>query len=729
MKSHLFVIVFVVSILYLANGQTQNATSSISPTNSTDPGFGGYLEPCLDTCDGEYQVCVDQRCECRHQHKWNATTNSCQYFICQSSQECQTYDSNRYCRRGECVCNDNHLQDYRNGLKCSPKVCYSWSECPNFNCVNSSCQCSPTFQMNYNSGHCEKRNCSSNAQCKSIDENMICDESNTCSCMDLYTYSHDNTQGYKCKPSYCNGFYSECKGKNQVCFGQNCNCAQNYTLSEITGKCELNSCQNSTECQSRDENTFCSNGMCECKTNFAKKVTDHMKCWPQPCTEDAFCAGNQTVCVDMHCKCGPGYQLNDNTGECESFSCKESNECQVYDGNRICSNGTCICKGQLYEADPFNGLKCTEKSCSLNTDCSGNNTVCMDQKCSCTPDHYYSNITQKCEFFECQSSHECQTSDENRICEFGRCVCSNDSKSDSSNGDKCVKSSPTYANSCLDQNECDSKSEVCVDSLCRCAPDYKYNVHLERCMKFQCNQNTDCTEYDFNRVCNYGECVCKDYYSSNAENGGKCTKKSSTYHGYCQSSDYDCYEVNQRCVDSLCHCEPDYKWNENTQRCEYFTCDSSTAYLCGGNYDIYRQCNIYGGCKCDTFYRPDSTNGDKCIRDLPVIPTFDPIIIPTFDPIIIPTFDPIIIPTFDPIIIPTFDPDIDVDTTTTTTYHYHYAYTGVPCFFIIILGGGGYFRYRRRGRAQVVARTTTTTTETPTEIANRNKKFNLFNLN
>ena len=653
---------------------SNNHSSSTPSSNFTDLNATGHLDFCFSTCDGKHQLCVDNVCQCHPQYTWNVNTSTCEYLTCNKSIECQTYDQNRFCKDGSCLCNENSRINYGNGLKCTATKCSNQYECWSYkqNCINGSCQCDFTsgFRMNEESGECQRFKCSNSTECQTYDSNRFCDITDgMCKCKDTFTVGSTN----KCEPTFCYGQSITCQGKNQICSAEHCYCDENSTLSEITGKCERNSCQNSTDCESSDENSFCSDGICKCKDNYLKS---HHRCIPQTCDLFSiswnFCTSNTSVCVDNLCECKPNTQYSDISGKCEPFSCKHSNECQRYDQNRYCSNGSCHCYDHLFVQDLENGYKCKPTSCQTKDDCSLNNTVCIDNQCSCAPDHFYNETTKNCEHYECLSSGQCYNPVVNpydqRVCDSGKCVCSNGSNPDQSNGGKCIIESKSFHNFCNSDNNCDngSGSEKCVNSMCQCAPNYKYNHDLKRCRKFVCNQTNDCTDYDSERVCTDGQCVCRPDFVENNQNGKLCIQKSATYGKYCLG--YDCYEGNQRCVDSLCRCKPNYSWNSNTQKCEYFQCNTIQS-NCWTTYDYYRHCDIFGGgCVCDTLYSQDASNGYKCKYDPPIIPTFTPI-------------------------------------TPSYTYHYTYYWYGtIPAIFIISLLSACYRVKRNANRVTRVTR-------------------------
>ena len=657
----LFLVVTTLNCIQSSNSSTESDSSTrfnlSTPLNTTDPDYIGYFEPCLDNCSDKHQVCVDNKCQCHPQYTWNVSTRSCEYLSCNTSVDCQTYDSNRFCEFGFCRCNENTDQDIYNGFECLNKTCSSSNFCPTFNCLNGICECRAGFKMNNELGRCQRFNCSNSTECQTYDQNKFCDTDGTCKCKD--TYHEDILDGFKCQLSSCYSI-NNCPGNNQVCYGEHCHCDESYSLSEMTGKCELNSCRNSTDCQLNDENSFCSKSVCKCKNNYLKSIIqDKLECLPSICSDDSNCPDVNALCVDSECQCKPNYLLSDISGKCELFSCQESYECQKYDENRHCYNGTCQCGSKMFVQSEKNGLKCEPISCLTRDDCSINNSVCIENKCDCAPNHYYNGSTQQCEYYECENTRQCKTSYDRRVCNSGQCVCMNGSKPDASNGDKCVKASTSYQNYCTEEIQCEEGSEKCVDYRCKCSPNHKYNWDIQKCMQFVCNNKINCTEYDLYRVCVNGQCVCDDNYVVNKEKGGLCTKRSATYQKNCYAN-YDCYEGNQRCVDSVCRCKPNYRWNSNSQSCVYFQCNKDLIYPCSGlSYDSHRYCDLFGGgCICDPSYEADTSNGDKCVFIFPTFPTV-------------------------------------AYTTTTTTHDYSYIYYSVLVIFIASLVTGLY----RIGRA------------------------------
>jgi len=80
-----------------------------------------------------------------------------------------------------------------------------------------------------------------------------------------------------------------------------------------------------------------------------------------------------------------------------------------------------------------------------------------------------------------------------------------------------------YFETCDWNNNCSGDHQVCVDHICRCAPNYKHNTDTYQCENFKCTLDSDCWDYDYNRYCSYGTCYCSGGHYVDYSNGEKCT--------------------------------------------------------------------------------------------------------------------------------------------------------------------------------------------------------------
>jgi hypothetical protein len=145
--------------------------------------------------------------------------------------------------------------------------------------------------------------------------------------------------------------------------------------------------------------------------------------------------------------------------------------------------------------------------CNYNTDCIDFHGLCVDNKCKCEPN--FKLINGKCEEFSCSSDTECQKYDSNRECHtsYGKCVCK-------------IGFNEFYYNQkcnpfCASHSDCAGINQVCVDSQCKCKPNYQLDLARSYCTYFRCHKNSDCWSIDNRRVCIDGECVCDNLYTEN----------------------------------------------------------------------------------------------------------------------------------------------------------------------------------------------------------------------
>ncbi len=94
-------------------------------------------------------------------------------------------------------------------------------------------------------------------------------------------------------------------------------------------------------------------------------------------------------------------------------------------------------------------------------------------------------------------------------CSFGKCVC-NYGYTLSKQYMKCF---PNIGSRCQTNFDCTRNSDyyrVCANYQCQCKPNYRYSTTTGKCEQFKCQYDSDCHDYDYHRVCRFGDCKC-DY--------------------------------------------------------------------------------------------------------------------------------------------------------------------------------------------------------------------------
>ncbi len=68
--------------------------------------------------------------------------------------------------------------------------------------------------------------------------------------------------------------------------------------------------------------------------------------------------------------------------------------------------------------------------------------------------------------------------------------------------------------------------------MCKCLPNYKWDLTHQKCTHFNCIHNNDCKDYDQNRICRNNKCICSTNKVEDSVTR-KCTiknpKKANTY--------------------------------------------------------------------------------------------------------------------------------------------------------------------------------------------------------
>lgn len=134
------------SFSYIALGIcliTYGLTLNAIPTNSLILSEQSYCTSNGNCKSGE--VCVDLKCKCEANHKFNSSTGNCDYFICVNDTMCQTYDENRECYLADCRCKMGYEPDSNNKI-CILIKCNSTSDCGSDEyCASGTCHCHSNY--------------------------------------------------------------------------------------------------------------------------------------------------------------------------------------------------------------------------------------------------------------------------------------------------------------------------------------------------------------------------------------------------------------------------------------------------------------------------------------------------------------------------------------------------------------------------------------------------------
>ncbi len=118
--SKFFIICFLAIIAFCQSEELSKIKSNNTLKGQTKKLYSDYFESCNSNyeCSGDHRKCVDDRCRCAADYKYNYVTKKCDRFYCYLDSDCQEYDFYRHCSYKSCYCDSGYNEDYTNGNKC-----------------------------------------------------------------------------------------------------------------------------------------------------------------------------------------------------------------------------------------------------------------------------------------------------------------------------------------------------------------------------------------------------------------------------------------------------------------------------------------------------------------------------------------------------------------------------------------------------------------------------------
>jgi len=323
------------------------------------------------------------------------------------------------------------------------------------------------------------------------------------------------------------GSDAECSGPNLVCINSKCECNTNYKWDSTERKCQYFDCYHDTDCRAYDNNRVCDlkNNTCVCNKGFTiyKGCPDYDSVICQKiqnkinnyCLKDdeCQCRGDMNqVCANKldsfgHCKCRPDFRWFSALQLCVNASfCYDSNYCQNFPNDRICSKDT----------NHYKSIFC--KSCQTLGDCDSNQ-ICFDNYCECEPNYKYDENSKSCLFGYCQYYWDCKEIDINRKCTDSIRIC-NSCETPFVIDPMTRMCNTTNGMFCSSSGYCDRyfSSQLCINNICQCKPNQKMNNSNGLCESFDCLSNSDCQTYDKHRICEDKICKCDTNYEESSHN-------------------------------------------------------------------------------------------------------------------------------------------------------------------------------------------------------------------
>ncbi|XP_057322077.1 prion-like-(Q/N-rich) domain-bearing protein 25 [Microplitis mediator] len=344
---------------------------------------------------------------------------------------------------------------------------------------------------------------------------------------------------------------------------------------------------------------------------------------------DQYIDYNISECVVYDKQCNPNLRTP---------CCEESSECQAITWNSYKSSFLCLqpaligdsCRTDidclnmfdLYcnkdkkcqctdNLVPLNSTTCgklTSGFCLNDTDCSIENSTCINYKCECKP-FFELNFDNQCVPTvlgkSCYSDYHCKDSMHFKCSNNKKCTCKENRIV--INNATCA---PLLDEFCWSNERCAPHNSICFNNKCQCKAHYKAISNYEcKEIKFgkPCEKNKDCGNVLENFKCSDDKkCLCKENYTYIDD---LCLP---SLEEFCRSNER-CAPDNSVCADHKCQCKPNYISVSN------HTCiPNSIVQNCEINADCtlvkHAHCSENNKCVCKTDFI--SHDGSSCLQIL-----------------------------------------------------------------------------------------------------------------
>ncbi|XP_057329072.1 prion-like-(Q/N-rich) domain-bearing protein 25 [Microplitis mediator] len=322
-----------------------------------------------EVCATSNAVCIENKCQCKR----NYSTQSDNYCIserlkgaCDCDLDCNAIKNAKCSIDKKCVCKENYVSI--NETTCEP---IKYDFCPTKE------QCFVTTKF-----------CRQNNDCDDS-ERRYCSGNQTCICKPTYIELNDI-----CQPilsGYCSK-NEDCIPDNSFCYFNRCQCKYNF-IAVSNDQCEPillgQKCESNVNCDSI-KNAKCSEEkICVCNENTL--VLDKNTCVPHIgvfCLNDEECHIKALRCLNNKCECQPNHSSISDS-QCAKITtisdCFERSNCGDPLHTNCSKNKKCVCRSNHIAVQNETCLPLLESFCWNRNQCIAENSICIDNKCQCTP--------------------------------------------------------------------------------------------------------------------------------------------------------------------------------------------------------------------------------------------------------------------------------------------------------------------------------------------------------
>ncbi|XP_057324142.1 prion-like-(Q/N-rich) domain-bearing protein 25 isoform X1 [Microplitis mediator] len=400
-------------------------------------------------CAIKNSYCLNNRCQCRFNFVPVSSKQCAPMSLkrnCECHHDCHNIKNSKCSKNRMCICNPNYVAvnnvcaPILNGFCSTGEVCAT----TNTICIDNRCKCKPNYQLQPNNDcipvHLQG-SCKLDSDCRLI-ENSKCSEKKKCICDVSYVKKNETYcqlwSDFFCLAGNCSVTQTVCNSDedcsekiNTRCWKNQCVCNNNYVMVNNVCLAYLNEfCQIDEDCVV--ENSICISNRCQCKPNYAIRSINHcepislgMPCKSAMscsliknsiCSKDKICicdynllAENELMCkpmidefclIDEHCSVA-NLRCFDNKCQCqENYSpasdsqcvetsmlpnCHERTDCNDPLRTDCSENNKCVCKSNHIASINSTCLPLLDGFCWKSSQCSIENSVCIDNSCQCKP--------------------------------------------------------------------------------------------------------------------------------------------------------------------------------------------------------------------------------------------------------------------------------------------------------------------------------------------------------
>ncbi|CAD6221857.1 GSCOCG00005195001-RA-CDS [Cotesia congregata] len=628
--------------LRFTNCSTDKKCVCLQNYTKIDDSCRGFIhENCFDAsdCAAKNSICKSNTCQCPDDFYLSADERKCHPFakeindFCETDFACHDLKFTSCSALNKCTCLPTHIVINGHCRGLINAKCFKYSDCATENsvCESSTCQCSDDFYLSLDEKRCYQFAkhvndfCETHISCRNL-KFTSCSQNNKCTCLSTHLEINRHCRGVMGSSCFEN---DDCAAINAICDkSKTCQCPPELYRSRTELECypfanRYNDfCEIDIGCRNL-KYTHCSEDYrCICSQNYTEIDGRCSGLINASCSEDPDCAIANSICSESNtCQCLNDFYLSSSKETCIHYAekihdfCEDDSSCRNVPFTYCSVNNKCACLPNYSQIDD-NCRAPINESCSNNSQCSAENSICESNICQCGVDFYLSENQDKCHPYAQQLENSCETELGCRNLKYTYC---------SEHGCVCIKNyivvnghcRGLISVKCSDDSDCAVGYSYCDESnTCQCPADHYLLVEEDKCYPYAkqlhdfCENDDSCYNLNFS-TCFENKCICPANYTAidgncRGFNGAQCYGSS------------DCVARNSICQSSFCQCPQDFYLSESQKECYQYAknlhdfCENDIGCynlnfsicfenkcICPANYTVIDgNCRGFNGAKC-----------------------------------------------------------------------------------------------------------------------------------